>query len=85
MKGVVGKVALGEADAGFVYVTDVTPVAGKVTAIAIPAWAQPTVRYEIAVVSARAATRPRRARSWRASLGKLRARAAFADAGFRQP
>ena len=37
MKGVVGKVALGQADAGFVYVTDVKPVAADVTGIAIPA------------------------------------------------
>jgi molybdate transport system substrate-binding protein len=50
VKGVVGKVALGEADAGLVYITDVKPVAGKVHAIAVPAQGQPTVRYEIAVV-----------------------------------
>jgi molybdate transport system substrate-binding protein len=50
VKGVVGKVVLGEADAGLVYVTDVKPVAGKVRAIAIPTRGQPTVRYEIAVV-----------------------------------
>ena len=37
VKGIVGKVALGEADAGFVYRTDVRPVAGKVKAIALPA------------------------------------------------
>ena len=43
MKGVVGKVALGQADAGFVYVTDVKPVADDVTSIRIPAWAQPRV------------------------------------------
>jgi molybdate transport system substrate-binding protein len=49
-KGVVAKVALGEADAGLAYRTDVRPVATKVRAIAIPARAQPTVRYEIAVV-----------------------------------
>jgi molybdate transport system substrate-binding protein len=51
VKGVVGKVALGQADAGFVYRTDVKPVASRVRAIAIPARAQPTVTYELAVAS----------------------------------
>ena len=51
VKAVTGKVALGQADAGFVYVTDARPVASQVTVIRIPAWAQPRVRYEIAVVS----------------------------------
>lgn len=51
VKGVVAKVALGEADAGFVYATDVRPVAGKVKAIALPVRAQPTVLYEAAVVA----------------------------------
>ncbi len=50
VKSVVAKVALGEADAGFVYVTDVRPVRGKVAAIALRASAQPTVVYEVAVV-----------------------------------
>ena len=54
VKGIVGKVALGEADAGFVYRTDVRPVAGKVKAIALPAKSQPTVVYEAAI-----ATEPR--------------------------
>lgn len=51
VKGVVGKVALGEADAGFVYRTDVRPVAGKVRTIALPARSQPTVSYEVAIAS----------------------------------
>jgi molybdate transport system substrate-binding protein len=50
VKGVVGKVSLGEADAGFVYVTDAKPVEGKVTPIELPAEAQAEVKYEIAVV-----------------------------------
>jgi molybdate transport system substrate-binding protein len=51
VKGIVGKVALGEADAGFVYRTDVAPVASRVRAIAIPARAQPTVVYELAIAA----------------------------------
>jgi molybdate transport system substrate-binding protein len=54
VKGIVGKVALGEADAGFVYATDVRPVASKVRVIQVPRRAQPTVVYEAAI-----AARPR--------------------------
>ena len=50
VKAVVAKVALGEADAGLVYRTDVRPAAGRVTSLPVPAAAQPVVRYEIAVV-----------------------------------
>jgi len=50
VKGVLTKVALGEADAGFVYATDVEPVASKVRVLEIPASAQPRIEYSVAVV-----------------------------------
>jgi molybdate transport system substrate-binding protein len=49
VKLVVAKVALGEADAGFVYRTDVKPVGNRVFRIGIPAAGQPTVQYEACI------------------------------------
>lgn len=49
VKLVVAKVALGEADAGFVYRTDVKPVGNRVFRIAVPAAGQPTVQYELCI------------------------------------
>ncbi len=51
VKSVVGKVVLGEADAGIVYRTDVAPVADQVTFLRFPGWSQPPVRYQICVVT----------------------------------
>ena len=51
VREVLAKVALGEADAGFVYSTDAKTVSGKVRVIKVPAWAQPKVQYGLCVVS----------------------------------
>jgi molybdate transport system substrate-binding protein len=83
VKGIVAKVALGEADAGFVYVTDAKAVSSKTKTVALPAWAQPPIRYEAAVVSS--TRRGPAARAFLAKLTSKRGRTLLAQAGFGLP
>lgn len=83
VKGIVAKVALGEADAGFVYRTDAKPVSSHTRVIALPNWAQPAIRYEIAVV--KASSHPAAARAFIAKLVSKRGRLLLAKAGFGLP
>jgi molybdate transport system substrate-binding protein len=80
VRAVTGKVGLGQADAGFVYVTDARAVADRVTVIGIPAWAQPRVRYEIAVVSS--SSKKTAAQAWIKTLLSARGQAALKEYGF---
>ena len=50
VKGVVGKVALGEAEAGFVYATDARTAGNDVRSIELPTSIQARVEYPIAIV-----------------------------------
>lgn len=82
-RAVTGKVALGEADAGFAYATDAKAVAADVEAVVIPADAQTPIRYAVAVVAT--STRKDRAAEFIAKLGTLEGRQTLQDAGFGLP
>jgi molybdate transport system substrate-binding protein len=83
VKGIVSKIALGEADAGFVYITDAKPVASRVQKILLPDWAQPSIRYQIAIVS----STPRKvgARAFIRKVTSKRGRTLLRRAGFGVP
>jgi molybdate transport system substrate-binding protein len=51
VKGIVGKLVQGAADAGFVYITDVNATNGELTAIKLPAELEPQVTYGAGVVT----------------------------------
>lgn len=82
-RSVVAKVALGEADAGLAYATDLRAAGGRVIAIPIPARAQPGVEYRVAVVTASA--HPAEARRFVARLLSPEGRRALAARGFGLP
>ena len=83
VKGIVAKVALGEADAGFVYRTDAKPVASRTRAVALPAWAQPPINYEAAVV--KASPNQTAGKAFVKKLISVRGRKLLTQAGFGVP
>jgi molybdate transport system substrate-binding protein len=81
--GVVGKVAQGAVDAGFVYVTDVEAASGELKAIELPAALKPVVAYAVAVV--KGAKQPAQAKAFVAGLLSGKGRQALDRAGFKPP
>ena len=82
VREVLAKVALGEADAGFVYTTDARTVRGKVATIGIRWSAQPIVQYAVAVV--RSTVHKGAARAFVAKLLRPTAQKRLQAAGFLQ-
>lgn len=81
--GVVGKVAEGAVDAGFVYRSDVVATHGRLRAVRLPAALRPQVVYEAAVV--RGSKHAGAARAFLRGLLGGRAAAALRRAGFGKP
>jgi molybdate transport system substrate-binding protein len=80
VKGIVGKLTQGAADAGFVYVTDVNATDGELKAIKLPADLQPTVTYGAGVVEG--AEQPEQAQTFVDQLVSGPCADALEEAGF---
>ena len=83
VKGVLGKVTLGEADAGLVYATDARAAGEASSAIELPAAVQAEVRYPVAVV--RATARRDEAEAFVEALLSPRGQGLLREAGFAPP
>jgi molybdate transport system substrate-binding protein len=83
VREVLAKVALGEADVGFVYATDARTVEGQVAVFAIPPRARPKVNYAVAVV--RSSSHRAAAEAWVERLRGKAAQAKLHAAGFLRP
>jgi molybdate transport system substrate-binding protein len=80
VKGIVGKLAQGAADAGFVYVTDVNATNGRLKAIELPASLEPEVTYAAGVVEG--AEQPAEAQAYLDGLIEGGCADALSEAGF---
>ena len=83
VKGVVGKIAQGAVDAGFVYITDVEAAGGRITAVELPAGLRPVVAYSAAVV--RGARNPESAREYLRGLTEDDGARILRESGFEEP
>jgi molybdate transport system substrate-binding protein len=83
VKGIVGKLTQGAADAGFVYVTDVKAAADRLRAVKLPPALEPDVTYAAGVV--KGAKEPKRAREFVDGLTDGACADALAKAGFGAP
>ncbi|MCW3004771.1 MAG: molybdenum transporter, periplasmic molybdate-binding protein [Conexibacter sp.] len=84
VSSVSAKVALGSADAGFVYHTDALATHGRTREVALPARAQPAVEYQLCAVR-RAGADGAGARDFIARLTGAEGRRVLARAGFGLP
>lgn len=83
VRAVLAKVALGEADAGLVYASDVVAADGDVDAVAIPDDHDVVVQHQIAVLAD--AANPGAARAFVEHARSEAARSVLADLGFGAP
>jgi molybdate transport system substrate-binding protein len=83
VKGVVAKVALGEADAGFAYATDAQAASADLTVVELPRDVRPRVRYLVAAVAE--SDRHQQAEEFIDRLLSEEGRSALRAAGFRTP
>jgi molybdate transport system substrate-binding protein len=81
--GIVGKLAQGAADAGFLYVTDVVAAGDRLRAIELPARLQPRVQYGIGVV--KGSQHAEQAKAFIDSLTHGTCRQVMHQAGFEPP
>jgi molybdate transport system substrate-binding protein len=83
VRGIVGKLAQGAADAGFVYATDVEAAADRLRQVRLPPTLEPDVTYAAGVVDG--AKEPELAREFVDGLREGGCADALAAAGFAKP